>query len=110
MSVELYNKVAGVVDEGQEYNQALIYETLGLKRGFDIALPAATPTTITLDQPYAAGIVDYTIWTQVKTSEDEEIGVVIIPGSQTEASFDVWVPKACNFNYITLDPSIDIAP
>lgn len=107
---ELYTKVVGVVKEGEEYNQTLIYETLGLRFGEEDVVGGAAPITVTLDQPYATGVTDYVIWRQVKTSDDEAIDVVIVPGSQTETSFQVWAPKTCTFKYITTHPTITIVP
>lgn len=107
---ELYSKVVGVVKEQQEYTQTLIYETLGLRWG-EVNVLANTPTTITLNQPYESGVMDYMIWRQVrKLDDDQEIEVVIIPGSQSETSFQVWCPENCKFSYITTYPTINIVP
>ena len=104
---ELYNKVVGVVKEQQEWIQTLIYETLGLRWG-EKEIPADTPTTITLNQPYAAGVTDYVIWREVRTSSGQEVEVVIVSGSKSETGFQVWCSKACTMKFITTKPTINI--
>jgi hypothetical protein len=107
---ELYNGVVGVVKEQQEYTQALIYETVGLRWGEVELVGGAAPVTVTLNQPFATGVTDYVIWRQAYTAEEEQSEVVIIPGSQTETSFQVWAPQNVTFKFITTFPTITITP
>lgn len=103
---ELFDKVTEVVNDGEQYNQALMYETLGVRWGEE-QLAEAVETTITLNQPYSAGVTDYVIWRQVRTSDGTDIDVVVVPGSKTNTSFRVWAPMASTFTYLTTRP---IAP
>ena len=107
---ELYDKVVGVVQEGEEYNQALIYETLGIRWGSQAVIGGAAPITITLNQPYESGVIDYMIWRQVNTAEGEQSEVVIVDGSKTETSFQVWAPQDVTFEFITTYPTIFDTP
>lgn len=106
---ELFTRVQGVVKEQEEYTQTLIYETLGLRWG-EHNIPAGVATTITLNQPYADGVDDYEIWRQVRTSDDTDIDVVIIPNSKTHNTFQVWSSQAGTLSYMTTRPTINITP
>lgn len=103
---ELYAKVVEVVQEGEEYNQALIYETLGIRWGEQAITGGAAPITITLNQPFKAGVTDYQIWRQVYTAEGEQSEVIIVDGSKTNTSFQVWAPQDVTFKFITTLPII----
>ena len=103
---ELFAKVVEVVDEGEEYNQALMYETLGVRWGEQAIVGGAAPVTITLNQPYKSGVTYYVIWRQAYTSEPEQSEVIIVEGSQTETSFQVWAPQDVTFKFITTFPII----
>ena len=103
---ELFAKVTEVVNEGEEYNQALMYETFGVRWGEQAIVGGAAPVTITLNQPYKAGVTDYVIWRQAYTSEPEQSEVIIVEGSQTETSFQVWAPQNVTFKFITTFPII----
>ena len=107
---ELYTAVEGVVKEQGEWNQTLIYETLGLRWGEETLVGGAAPVTVTLNQPYDSGIVDYLIWRQVYDTSGAQSEVIIVAGSQTETTFQVWAPNDCTFKYLTTYPTIDITP
>ena len=107
---ELYAKVVEVVQEGEEYNQTLIYETLGIRWGSQSIVGGAAPVTITLNQPYKSGVITYMIWRQVNTASGEQSEVVIVEGSKTETSFQVWAPQDVEFEYITTFPTIFDTP
>ncbi len=103
---ELYAKVVEVIDEGEEYNQTLIYETLGIRWGEQAIVGGAAPVTIVLNQPYKSGVTNYVIWRQAYTDEPEQSEVIIVEGSQTETSFQVWAPQDVTFKFLTTFPII----
>jgi len=103
---ELYAKVVEVVKEGEEYNQTLIYETLGIRWGEVTLVGGAAAVTVTLNQPYDAGITDYLIWRQVYATSGEQSEVIIVDSSKSETSFEVWAPQDCSFKFMTTYPTI----
>lgn len=104
---ELYNKVVGVVKEGAEYTQALIFNHLGINSGEE-SLVAGVETDIALAQAFDTGVTDYEIWRQVEASGGEMTDVEII--SKSEASFRVKASINCTLRYLTTYPNLDIQP
>jgi hypothetical protein len=104
---ELYNKVLGVVKEQQEYTQALIYETIGLRHGVEQLVGGVTKT-VTLEQAFPVGVNDYIIWRQVTETDGTYSEVEVI--SKSNDSFQVKAPRDCTFEYITTKPEINIQP
>jgi hypothetical protein len=98
---EILAAVTATVEKQQLWVENVVFEKLGFNWGSQ-ALALKGTYAIVLQQPYAAGRVDYIVQAKALTPEGEDIGFNI--NSQSEDHFDIWVSDPCVFTYVVFNP------
>ena len=103
---ELLVKVGEVIQEQEEYTQALMFERLGIKNGEEVLAVGAT--VITFDLAFAAGVTDYEVWRHVYSAANPNEQTEVVISNKTTTGFTATVSEACTIRYLTTFPNLTI--